>query len=136
MYAAPEVFGGAHHYNTAADVFSFAIMLLEMLFANSRAVISQYRELADSIAIVKGWRPTISGKLRADYPRVCALIERCWVHEFNERPTFLEIFARLHTETRPPEYRPGNEGFDKNNTGGRGSIVSSYGDEQAHRTHR
>ncbi|PRP88917.1 hypothetical protein PROFUN_00385 [Planoprotostelium fungivorum] len=93
LWLAPEIMVG-RPYDEKSDVYSFAIILWEMLsrkmpfdefpFAN------WYSQLEDSI--VAGTRPTVPGKTHPGYKR---LIIDCWSGNPAHRPSFTEIKTHL-----------------------------------------
>ncbi|XP_075656555.1 serine/threonine-protein kinase VIK-like [Castanea sativa] len=77
-YMAPEVFKH-RRYDKKVDVFSFAMILYEMLEA------AKY--------VSEGNRPTFRSK--GYTPELRELTEQCWAHDMNQRPPFLDILKRL-----------------------------------------
>lgn len=96
MYMAPEVYE-RRLYNEKADVFSFAVVMFELF---SRTVLAlnhgvgtdskQSEAYAERVA--KGYRPKSTTTI---FPPVMELIEACWAHDPNLRPSMHEVCQRL-----------------------------------------
>ncbi|KAH6799880.1 ACT-like protein tyrosine kinase family protein [Perilla frutescens var. hirtella] len=85
-WMAPEVIEHKP-YNHKADVFSFGIMLWELL--TGKVPYAHLTPLQAAVGVVqKGLRPTIP---RHTHPSVVELLERCWQQEPSLRPEFSEI---------------------------------------------
>ncbi|XP_057796966.1 serine/threonine-protein kinase STY46-like isoform X2 [Salvia miltiorrhiza] len=85
-WMAPEVIEHKP-YNHKADVFSFGVMLWELL--TGKVPYAQLTPLQAAVGVVqKGLRPTIPGHT---HPLVVELLERCWQQEPSLRPEFSEI---------------------------------------------
>ncbi|KAL8514838.1 hypothetical protein ACS0TY_013796 [Phlomoides rotata] len=85
-WMAPEVIEHKP-YNHKADVFSFGIMLWELL--TGKVPYAHLTPLQAALGVVqKVLRPTIP---RNTHPLVVELLERCWQHEPSLRPEFSEI---------------------------------------------
>ncbi len=89
-YMAPEV-AKRQHYNHKVDVYSFSIMLLEIVTCQKpfdRMNRDEYYE-----KVVHGeQRPHVSKKIPT---AMAELIKQCWDVDPDVRPTFQEIIARL-----------------------------------------
>lgn len=91
LYMAPEVFVG--DYNEKCDIYSFAIVLWEIL-TQSQAFEDIEDDLPAFIHAVcdNNFRPEIP----RDCPsRVAKLLEDCWQKEPSARPSFSSIITRL-----------------------------------------
>ncbi|KAK6131342.1 hypothetical protein DH2020_034910 [Rehmannia glutinosa] len=85
-WMAPEVIEHKP-YNHKADVFSFGIVLWELL--TGKVPYANLTPLQAAVGVVqKGLRPTIP---RHTHPLVVELLERCWQQEPSLRPEFSEI---------------------------------------------
>ncbi|GMY11146.1 serine/threonine-protein kinase sty17 [Fagus crenata] len=85
-WMAPEVIEHKA-YDHKADVFSFGIVLWELL--TGELPYSHLTPLQAAVGVVqKGIRPTIP---KNTYPRLTELLERCWQQDAAQRPDFSEI---------------------------------------------
>lgn len=99
-YMAPEVLR-KDQYNSKADVFSFGMMLCEMVigeypFERSSAGAPSKSDAFDE-AIIAGLRPPIPDKCQ---PEIRALIEQCWSADPADRPPMDEVVVRLEALQR------------------------------------
>jgi len=92
-YMAPEV---AQHrlYNHLAEVYSFAIVLWEMVALRRpfESVVSNDFEIR---VCVRHERPKVNEKKWP--PQLCSLLTSCWAPEFRERPEFIDIVDAMMT---------------------------------------
>ncbi|OQR80574.1 serine/threonineprotein kinase [Achlya hypogyna] len=91
---APEIIQGGGDYTTAVDVYSFGILISEML---SKGVVyprytASNKASSLAMAVVRGHRPTIPSSCPAGLRN---LIVRCWDAVPEYRPTFREILDLL-----------------------------------------
>lgn len=89
-YMAPEVFKH-RKYDKKVDVFSFAMILYEMLEGD--APLSSYEPYEAAKYVAEGHRPTFRAK--GYLPELRELTECCWAADMNHRPSFIEILRRL-----------------------------------------
>ncbi|GAA0171953.1 non-receptor serine/threonine protein kinase [Lithospermum erythrorhizon] len=89
-YMAPEVFKH-RKYDKKVDVFSFAMILYEMLEGDPP--MSSYEAYEAAKHVAEGQRPLFRAK--GSIPELRELIEQCWAADMNQRPHFLEILKRL-----------------------------------------
>ncbi|KAJ7545220.1 hypothetical protein O6H91_09G110900 [Diphasiastrum complanatum] len=102
-YMAPEVFRH-ESYDKNVDIFSFAMILYEMLEGYPPFPYSEPYEAARLVADDER-RPTFSVK---NCPQeMIELIEQCWATKAASRPSFVDIIKRLEQmeATLPPEPR-------------------------------
>ncbi|XP_048229674.1 serine/threonine-protein kinase STY17 isoform X1 [Ricinus communis] len=90
-WMAPEVIEHKP-YDHKADVFSFAIVLWELL--TGELPYAYLTPLQAAVGVVqKGLRPTIP---KHTHPKLAELLERCWRQDPAQRPNFSEIIDILH----------------------------------------
>ncbi|XP_038987378.1 integrin-linked protein kinase 1-like [Phoenix dactylifera] len=89
-YMAPEVFKH-RKYDKKVDVFSFAMILYEMLEGDPP--FSNYEPYEAAKYVAGGHRPTCRAKGYVQELR--ELTDQCWAADMNQRPSFLEILKRL-----------------------------------------
>jgi serine/threonine protein kinase len=91
LYMAPEIYDGKENYTPKIDVYSFGLILYEIVAANGLlGDDSQKFRLWKFFA--SGGRPDIPGIVG---PRMRSMIERCWSAVPDERPEFSEIVVEL-----------------------------------------
>ncbi|KAL8507229.1 hypothetical protein ACS0TY_017953 [Phlomoides rotata] len=91
-YVAPEVFKN-EEYDTKVDVFSFAIILQEMIEGYLPFYSKQDDEVAKSFAEKE--RPPFRAPTKFYAHGLRQLIEECWNDDPANRPTFKQIIPRL-----------------------------------------
>ncbi|XP_059655799.1 serine/threonine-protein kinase VIK-like isoform X1 [Cornus florida] len=89
-YMAPEVFKH-RKYDKKVDVFSFAMILYEMLEGDPP--LSNYEPYEAAKYVAEGHRPSFRAK--GYIPELRELTEQCWDADMNKRPSFLEILRKL-----------------------------------------
>ncbi|KAL7110156.1 hypothetical protein ACP275_05G007200 [Erythranthe tilingii] len=89
-YMAPEVFKH-RKYDKKVDVFSFAMILYEML--EGEAPLSNYEAYEAARYVSEGHRPIFRAK--GFTPELKELTAQCWSANMNDRPSFLEILKTL-----------------------------------------
>eukprot|EP00026_Physarum_polycephalum_P001528 Phypoly_transcript_01530.p1 GENE.Phypoly_transcript_01530~~Phypoly_transcript_01530.p1 ORF type:complete len:1095 (-),score=203.72 Phypoly_transcript_01530:38-3121(-) len=91
-WCAPEVFQGCG-YTEAADVYSFGIIIWEMIFQVSPWAGEHTMNIV--YKVTRGARPSVTN-LPVNTPKnISELMETCW-HQFPaERPSFVDIIAEL-----------------------------------------
>lgn len=100
-YMAPEVFKH-RKYDKTVDVFSFAMILFEMLEGDPP--MSNYEAYEAAKYVAEGHRPMFRSK--GFTPELKELTEQCWAADKSKRPSFLEILKRLEKikENLPSEH--------------------------------
>lgn len=97
-YMAPEV-ANCNPYNHKADVYSFGILLWELLSCKKPFVDLKIDTFYEEI-VNGGARPPIDPK----WPKeLVILMERCWSSDFDKRPSFTEIVDILNTHAHRHE---------------------------------
>ncbi|KAM0945379.1 putative dual-specificity kinase TKL-Pl-4 family [Dioscorea sansibarensis] len=100
-WMAPEVIEHKP-YDHKADVFSFAIVLWELL--TGKIPYEYMTPLQAAVGVVqKGLRPTIPKNTN---PKLAELLKRCWQQDPSLRPDFSEILEILRTITKEVEDQP------------------------------
>ncbi|XP_024993756.1 integrin-linked protein kinase 1-like [Cynara cardunculus var. scolymus] len=89
-YMAPEVFKH-RKYDKTVDVFSFAMILYQMLEGDPP--LSNFEPYEAAKHAAEGLRPNFRAKSYS--PELRELTEHCWDADMNKRPSFLEILKRL-----------------------------------------
>jgi len=113
IYIAPEIMR-ADHYDGKADVYSFGICLVAMINAEKNVVefffeclrkhMKKKNRRGVGIAILNNrllnqkWRPNLPATFMQAYPKLAALIRRCWTVDRDPRPNFDEIVRLLQGE--------------------------------------
>uniref|UniRef100_M4EDK7 non-specific serine/threonine protein kinase n=1 Tax=Brassica campestris TaxID=3711 RepID=M4EDK7_BRACM len=103
-YMAPEVFKH-RKYDKKVDVFSFAMILYEML--EGEPPFANYEPYEAAKHVSDGHRPSFRSK--GCTPDLRELIVKCWDADMNQRPSFLDILKRLEKikETLPSDHHWG-----------------------------
>ncbi|KAL5179113.1 Integrin-linked protein kinase 1 [Glycine soja] len=89
-YMAPEVLKH-RRYDKKVDVFSFAMILYEML--EGEPPFSNYEPYDGAKYVAEGHRPSFRGK--GYIPELRELTEQCWDADMKQRPSFIEIIKHL-----------------------------------------
>jgi serine/threonine protein kinase len=85
LYQAPELWHN-RPYTNKIDVFSFALVLYEILVGDYGNSTNNPRALAD------GFRAKLPADMR---PEMKSMISRCWSEDPNQRPSFAEVLMEL-----------------------------------------
>ena len=103
-YMAPEV-ALTEPYNHLVDVYSFGILLWQML--SLEVPFATYNVQRHAQHVVRaGERPALNSAKWS--PALCTLLSRCWSSEIFSRPSFGEVGSALRAEFDP--YLGENEG--------------------------
>ena len=93
-YMAPEVTLG-NPYNASADVFSFGVMLFEVITENWEPYGVLTHGIEMKVASDPSFRPEIPDNLlnSANFATTtcCQLMKACWNHDANNRPTIEDV---------------------------------------------
>ena len=96
--AAPEILK-YEAYGISVDVFSFGVMLAEIMCRCSRLpqqyCVQQYNRVP-KFSVVNGWRIKFPKQVSETYRLHTMLVEQCWHQIPSKRPTFKDI--ELHLE--------------------------------------
>ncbi|CAL5024395.1 unnamed protein product [Urochloa decumbens] len=118
-WMAPEVIEHKP-YDHKADVFSFAIVLWELL--TGKIPYEYLTPLQAAIGVVqKGIRPTIP---KDTHPKLVELLQKCWHRDPAERPDFSEILEILQRLSK--EVGTDSEGRHKTKTGFLSALKRSH----------
>jgi len=100
LWMAPEVFAGGSHYGPEVDVYSYGIILWELLTRRepwAEIEASQYidfqRQLGE--ALEAGRRPAVDPADAEAHPNFVALMAKCWAGDPQARPTFENVSFSL-----------------------------------------
>jgi serine/threonine protein kinase len=113
IYMAPEVLSN-DRYDFKADVYSYGICLVAMIGAEKNVVEFFFESLRKSqkkksrigmgitslnnALMNKGWRPVLPSSFRNSYPKLCKLMNQCWLNDAALRPDFGDICSRVNGE--------------------------------------
>jgi hypothetical protein len=92
QYMAPEVLNGDVDYDAKVDVYSFGVLLWELLAAATPFAQLQAAQIVVAV-LVKKARP--SPDPASSPATIVALMKRCWSHEPAERPTMAAAIGPL-----------------------------------------
>jgi len=136
IYIAPEVVKG-EYYSEKADVFSFAMTILQFCLKN-KAMLEflkdEYKTLkrreptlgrVSHEVVIRGWRPDIE-KIEGAPRGVIDLLSMCWGEYPDARPTFREIVDYAQTVVRKEvmkEESGGTEGKSCRRTSTSGGLA-------------
>ncbi|AVL94173.1 putative serine/threonine protein kinase receptor [Megavirus vitis] len=88
-WTAPEIIRG-EKYNEKADVFSFGVVMWEMVTFHEPFAGCNFMQV--SLDIIKGTRPQIPGDCP---PEMTELIKSCWHAKAKKRPTMEQVIKKL-----------------------------------------
>jgi len=89
-WIAPEIFNNKKLYTEKADVYSYGIILWELLMR--QMPFDDTESFTIPLLVTKGKRPKIPKNTSKEW---CKLIEKCWHQKPDKRPTFSMILASL-----------------------------------------
>ena len=101
LWMAPEVFRGDENYGPAVDVYSFGIVMWELVtreepwkeIISGRSPTVLFQAL--NHALQTGRRPTIPDGTITTAPGYVALMRRCWAGDPVDRPPFQDVASEL-----------------------------------------
>lgn len=91
-YSAPEVFEGLH-YTNKADVYSFGIVLWELIF--NKKPWEGMHSMKVVAAVTSGARPPIASIPSGAPQSIVNVMQACWRHDQDQRPAFKDIQVEL-----------------------------------------
>jgi serine/threonine protein kinase len=93
-WQAPEQFRGTPSlYSFSTDVFSFAVLLTELV--GNRLPWPDISNVQAAVAVTKGARTVVPERMM---PRLRDVVEKCWEQQADKRPTMAEVVAMLERE--------------------------------------
>ncbi|WCJ32739.1 ACT-like protein tyrosine kinase family protein [Euphorbia peplus] len=120
-WMAPEVIEHKP-YDHKADVFSFAIVLWELL--TGELPYSYLTPLQAAVGVVqKGLRPTIP---KNTHPKITELLEKCWRQDPTQRPDFSEIIDILQQIAKEVPYEREDRRKDKSSSGFFSALIRGH----------
>jgi len=93
-WAAPEVLIRQENYTTKADIYSYGMILWELLHDGANPY-SNKNELETLRAIHTGEKPPIKNPNSVE-PNFLALLKQCWSNDKQDRPSFFRILEILN----------------------------------------
>lgn len=87
---APEAMEDKLNYVTASDVYSFGNLMYEIV--NARKTFTEYMVEEMMVKVKMGERPRFQ---KGSDLRLSGVIEKCWVHDWKKRPSFLEVAREI-----------------------------------------
>lgn len=96
QYMSPEVLLG-QPYNLYADVYSFAILLYEIMALKRPFSQFNFHEIEQKVGLM-GLRPDLTCIYDSAPDSIIELIESCWTTELFKRPDFKTIYNQLEHE--------------------------------------
>ncbi len=97
IYMAPEIVFGDMEYTEKCDVFSFSIILCQVLMKKYNVYEVQLFGLESKVAKDESYRPDIS-EIGVGEVGLRGLMVNCWNHDPQKRPGFDEIYDVLEAE--------------------------------------
>lgn len=108
-YMAPEVNQDQAYYNQSMDVYSFGILLWQMMFLETPFK-NHFSPEYHKKMVAKGTRPSLNvKKLKQWSPSLKDLLTRCWSTNLTERPDIRDVMAILKEEIPSTYYGRGQE---------------------------
>jgi tRNA A-37 threonylcarbamoyl transferase component Bud32 len=94
-YMAPEVLSGSAVATAASDVYSYSMVLYEVLFG--RKAYSNLNQRQIDVKVMSGERPAVTANgVRADCAPLVQLMQQCWQQEAKQRPHLPSITDELN----------------------------------------
>jgi len=92
-WIAPEIFNNKKLYTEKADVYSFAVIMWELLTRDMP--FGEAEAFTIPVLVTKGKRPELPKKYPKEFGK---LLEKCWNQKSEKRPSFDEIVLRLREQ--------------------------------------
>jgi len=124
QYMAPELLSPDHlPHNEKVDVYSFSIMLVEIL-SNEQPFLGKDPIQVAMAVLMQGLRPEIP---KGTHEVIVHLVQDCWAADPKMRPNFEEVLARLRRFKEQLGDDPGNaEGEEKDTASDLNAIGVSF----------
>ncbi|KAK8842885.1 hypothetical protein M9Y10_025751 [Tritrichomonas musculus] len=94
QWMAPEILRSSPFYDEKVDVYSFAVLLWEML-TQKQPYMNMTQDQMVLAIIEKGLRPEIGNGPEFGPPGLISLIKKCWSEKPSDRPSFPQISTAL-----------------------------------------
>ena len=101
LWMAPEVFAGGSRYGPEVDVYSFGVIMWELLTRrlpwDEIEAIDRHRFMRElEQALVSGRRPAVAAEVEQLHPGFVAVMRGCWATEPRDRPGFEAVSLSLN----------------------------------------
>jgi serine/threonine protein kinase len=100
LWMAPEVFRGDTNYTSAADVYSYALVMYEL--ATRRVPWDEIMSTTETeffnalnTSLQRGFRPSLSPDVCAEHAEYVVIMKQCWAGDPSDRPDFDAVVRQL-----------------------------------------